>query len=82
MAYNNGLSYNSAVAVTASDTVPLARRPIGIIIDNGGTDGTIALKFADDTTLTIDATAGTEYRYSPKFVLDTGTTATSIKALY
>ena len=79
--HSDGISYKGAIAITPSDTVAVSPRPNAIIIDNGGTDGTIAMAFEDGTTLTVDAVAGTIYPYSPKLVKSTGTTATSIKGL-
>ncbi len=78
---NDGVSWTSAEDITASDSVALDKRYIAFIIDSTGGAGTVAMKFADDTTLSLDAIAGVEYQYSPKYIMDTGTTATGIKGL-
>ena len=78
---NNGLSYNDAIAITPSDSATLTYRPIAIIIDDGGTAGTIKMGFDSGNTLTINAVKGIEYKYSPNQIFDTGTTATSVKGL-
>jgi hypothetical protein len=78
---SDALSYKRAVAITPSDSVEVAYNYHAFIIDSTGTAGTIKFQFDDDTTLSINAAIGVEYRYGAKFVMATGTTATGIKGL-
>jgi len=78
---SDALSYKRAIAITPSDSAEVAYNYHAFIIDSTGGAGTIKFQFDDDTTLSIDAVIGVEYRYSPKFVMATGTTATGIKGL-
>ena len=79
---SDALSYKRAIAITTSDSVEVAYNYHAFMIDAAtGTAGTIKFVFDDDTFITIDAIPGVEYRYQPKFVNATGTTATGIKGL-
>ncbi len=79
---SDGLSYKSEPAITPHDTTELTNNIFAFIIDTDGAAGTVAMEFDDGTTLTINCSVGVEYKYSPKLIKSTGTTATSIKGLY
>ena len=78
---SNGISYRGADDITPHDSTELTKNYNAFIIDSTGGAGTIKFQFDDATTLSIDAIPGVEYQYTPKLVLDTGTTATGIKGL-
>jgi hypothetical protein len=78
---NDGLSWRSADDITPHDSTELSKSYIAFIIDSTGTSGTLKMQFDDGTTLSINAVIGVEYQYTPKLILDTGTSATGIKGL-
>jgi hypothetical protein len=78
---SDAISYKRAIAITPSDSVEVAYNYHAFMIDSTGAAGTIKFQFDDDTTLSINAAIGVEYKYEPKFVMATGTTATGIKGL-
>ena len=75
------LSYKSADAITPHDTTELTKNYSAFTIDSTGTAGTIKFQFDDGTTLSINASIGGTYEFTPKLVMATGTTATGIKGL-
>lgn len=73
-------SARKAIAVTPSDTVDLATVPRGGLFI--GVDGDIAVIMADDTASVVFKNVSGFIPLMVKRVLATGTTATSIVALY
>ena len=78
---SDGIQYTRAIDITPSNSEEVAFNYHAFIIDSTGAAGTIKFQFDDDTTLSIDAIIGVEYKYQPKYVMATGTTATGIKGL-
>lgn len=70
-----------ALAITPSDSAPLADTPKALYV---GTGGTLTMQGAADTADSVwsNVASGSVIPFRPRFVRATGTTATGILALY